>query len=227
MNKFYRIFLLLIFFIFLSTFNPNKLNLDSNNESKFFKIKIIEINGNILIKESKIKEKLSNIYAKNIFFIKRSDIEELLKNINFFNQAFIKKKYPDTIIIKIVETEPIGIVFKNKNKYLIDSISNLITIKDIDKYNYLPVVIGEKAQYNFLGIIKKLKKNNFPINKIKKFYFFETERWNLHLLDSKILKLPSNNVDNAIKKSIELLQRKDFVNYKIIDLRLDGKIIVE
>ena len=33
--------------------------------------------------------------------------------------------------------------------------------------------------------------------------------------------------DEAIKKSIELLKRKDFENYKIIDLRIDGKIIVE
>ena len=29
------------------------------------------------------------------------------------------------------------------------------------------------------------------------------------------------------EKSIKLLSRKDFQNYKIIDLRIDGKIIVE
>jgi len=34
-------------------------------------------------------------------------------------------------------------------------------------------------------------------------------------------------VEDAIKKSIELLDRKDFQNYNIIDLRVDGKIIVE
>ena len=32
---------------------------------------------------------------------------------------------------------------------------------------------------------------------------------------------------NAIIKSIELLEDKDFKNYNIIDLRVDGKIIVE
>ena len=34
-------------------------------------------------------------------------------------------------------------------------------------------------------------------------------------------------VDDAIKKSIELLKRKDFQKYNIIDLRVEGKIIVE
>ena len=51
--------------------------------------------------------------------------------------------------------------------------------------------------------------------------------FDLELLDNRTIKFP-NNVDNEIiKKTIELLSRKDFENYKIIDLRIDGKIIVE
>ena len=42
-----------------------------------------------------------------------------------------------------------------------------------------------------------------------------------------MVKFPYGNIDEAIKKSIELLDRKDFENYDIIDLRIDGKIIVE
>ena len=46
-------------------------------------------------------------------------------------------------------------------------------------------------------------------------------------MNNKIIKLPYNNTNDIIKKSVELLDRKDFENYKIIDLRVDGKIIVE
>ncbi len=59
------------------------------------------------------------------------------------------------------------------------------------------------------------------------FYFFKIGRWDLQLLNNKVIKLPYNNTDEAIIKSIELLTRKDFSNYKIIDLRIDDKIIVE
>ena len=38
---------------------------------------------------------------------------------------------------------------------------------------------------------------------------------------------PILNINDAIKKSIVLLDDKDFKNYNIIDLRVDGKIIVE
>ena len=61
---------------------------------------------------------------------------------------------------------------------------------------------------------------------MKKFYFFQIGRWDLQLANDRIIKLPNNNIKDAIKKSIELLDRKDFENYNIIDLRIDGKIIV-
>ena len=46
-------------------------------------------------------------------------------------------------------------------------------------------------------------------------------------MDNKTIKLPHDNINEAIKKTIELLERGDFKNYNIIDLRVDGKIIVE
>ena len=49
----------------------------------------------------------------------------------------------------------------------------------------------------------------------------------MQLANNKIIKFPENNSDEAIKKSIEMLEREDFKNYNIIDLRVDGKIIVE
>ena len=72
-----------------------------------------------------------------------------------------------------------------------------------------------------------MENNNFPTNKIKKFYFFQIGRWDLQLVNDKVIKFPHNNVEDAIQKSIELLDRKDFENYNIIDLRVGGKIIVE
>ena len=62
---------------------------------------------------------------------------------------------------------------------------------------------------------------------MKKFYFFQIGRWDIQLTNDKIIKFPHSKIEDAVKKSIELLDRKDFENYNIIDLRIDGKIIVE
>ena len=227
MKKLYRIPLLLIAFIFLSTYNPNKFGSTLEEKYTFFEIKNIKIVNNFLIKKNEIKEKLSKIYNKNIFLVKRNDIEESLKKVNFLEKIEVKKKYPDTIIIKIFETKPVANLLKNKVKYILDSSSNLILFENNLSFNKLPYIFGVDAENNFVNFLNQLNNNSFPNKEIINFYYFQVGRWDVQLINNKIIKFPHNNVEDAIKKSIELLKRKDFENYNIIDLRMDGKIIVE
>ena len=96
-----------------------------------------------------------------------------------------------------------------------------------DNYDSLPKIFGDDAENNFLDFLKILKKNNFPLKKIKNFYYYQIKRWDLELMNNKIIKLPHQKIDEAIIKSLELLNRDDFKRYNIIDLRISDKIIVE
>lgn len=227
MSNFYRIILLFIIFVFLSTFNPQDLNPILKTNKTLFKIQTIDIKNNFLITKSEVEEKLINIYKKNIFFLKKEDIEKPLREISFLEKIEVKKKYPDTIIIEIFETKPLAILFKEKNKYILDNLGNVINYQNISNFGKLPSVFGDGAENNFINFYDELKKENFPISKIKSFYFFQIDRWDLELLNNMLVKFPNNKRNNSIAKSIELLNRKDFQKYKIIDLRIDDKIIVE
>jgi cell division septal protein FtsQ len=227
MNTFYKIFLLFILLIFLSTFNPLELNFSSTSNTSFFNIKSIEVENNTLVSKEKIINNLSNILDKNIFLLQKKEIKEPLKKINYLEKVDVKKIYPNKILIKVSETKPLAILLKNKKKFIIDSSSNLILVKEKDNFNDLPQVFGEGAEINFLYFINLLKKNNFPLREVKIYYYFQIGRWDIQFINDKILKLPYNNVDEAILKSTKLLEDKDFKNYNIIDLRVDGKIIVE
>lgn len=227
MKKLYRIFLLLFTLIFLSTYSPSKFKSEEKKKNLFFNIKKIIILNTSLIKEETVKEKLSGIYNKNIFFVKKSDIIEPLKEIDFFDKIEVKKKYPNTILLKVFETSPVAILFKNKEKYLIDSASNLILLEDESDLNELPSVFGEGAENKLILFLEHLENNNFPIKKVEKFFYFQTGRWDLQLKSNQTFKLPYNKINDAINKSVDLLDRKDFKKYNIIDLRVPGKIIVE
>ena len=130
MKKLYRIIILLVALTFLTTYSPNEFNVFPKKKNFFFKIQNIKIVNNHLIDESKIVEKLAEIYEKNILFIERSDIEKPLKSVDFLEKIEVKKKYPNTVIIKVYETKPVAILFKKNNKYLLDSSSNLITFNE-------------------------------------------------------------------------------------------------
>jgi cell division septal protein FtsQ len=227
MKKLYRIVLFFITFIFLTTYSPNHFYSTLEKDDTFFKIKNIIITNNFLIEEKKIINKLQKIYDKNIFFIKRRDIEEPLREINFLKNIEVKKKYPSTVIVKIFETKPVAILFKNQNKYLIDDSSNLIQFDKTMNTDDFSSVFGKGAENNFMYFYNQLKDNKFPIKEIKTYYFFQINRWDLELFKKTTIKFPYNNIEDAIRKSIELINRKDFKNYKVIDLRVNGKIIVE
>ena len=228
MKNTYKIIFLLILLILLSTYTPKGLNSLSENNSNFFKIKNIQVTNTNLINKNIIIKKLDNIYTKNILTINKKDIENPLKDIDFLEKIQVKKKYPDTIFIKVFETFPIAITTKKEKKYYLDSSSNLIIYnKDLNFYEVLPNIFGKNVENYFADFLKKLEENNFPYKEIKNYYYFEVGRWNLQLSDDRIIKLPYSKIISAIKKSIQLLNDKEFKNYNIIDLRIHDKIIVE
>ena len=226
MKKFYKIFLLLLTLIFLTTYNPIQFTNIKKKNNSFFKIKYLEVKDNKIINKEDIISRLSQIIDKNIFFITKKDIEEPLKKVEFLGKIEVKKKYPNTIVIKVYETKPIAIVFKNNNKYLLDNLSNLISYKEESK-DFYPTIFGKGADENFANFFEKLEENNFPYKMVKNYYYFQIGRWDLQLLNDKIIKLPTSQLEEAFKLAIDLLENKNFKSYNIIDLRIEGKVIVE
>tara|TARA_B100000678_G_scaffold277210_1_gene270741 strand:+ start:1114 stop:1797 length:684 start_codon:yes stop_codon:yes gene_type:complete len=227
MKKLYKIILLLTILIFLTTYSPNKVTFFNKNNNFFFKIQNIEITNNNKINKTDIINKLNHIYNKNILFISNDDISESLKTVNYLEKIEVKKKYPDTIVIKIYETKPVGILFKNNTKYIIDTVSNLITFNDNLVNNNFPNIFGKGAEKDFINFFEQLKNNKFPRKQVKNYYYFQVDRWDVKLTNNQIIKFPSKKRKEAIQQSVKLLNHEDFENYKVIDLRIHGKIVVE
>ena len=227
MKKLYKIILLLTILIFLTTYSPNEITFFNKNKIFFFKVQNIEITNNNKINKTDIINKLNHIYNKNILFISNNDISEPLKTVNYLGKIEVKKKYPDTIVIKIYETKPVGIVFKNNTKYIIDTASNLITFNDNLVNNNFPNIFGKDAERDFINFFEQLKNNKFPRKQVKNYYYFQVDRWDVKLTNNQIIKFPSKKRKEAIQQSVKLLNHEDFENYKVIDLRIHGKIVVE
>ncbi len=228
MKKHSKIFFLFFIFIFLTTYNPK--NLDSSTKTKkndFFIIKNIEVSNNKLVSSEEVNLRLSLIYEKNIFLVKIADFENSLYKIDFIEKIELKKKYPDTIRVKIHEEKPIAILNKKRKKFFFCESSKLIPFNKNFNFNDLPSVFGEDSEIYLIDFIKLLRKNEFPINKIKDFYFFKIGRWDIRLENEQIIKLPFIQVEETIKQLIALLNRKEFQKYKVIDLRINDKIITE
>ena len=72
-----------------------------------------------------------------------------------------------------------------------------------------------------------MKEINFPLKLIKKYYLYETNRWDLETYDNKIIKLPFDNYIKSLKNFMDLIKGTDFDEYKIFDYRINNQLILK
>ena len=215
-----KIVIALILLVILSTYKPQKLFLSSK-----FKIERIKIENNSIIKESDIKKNLAHIYDKNIFIIDTQNILNILKKNTFIESFEIKKIYPNKIIIKIYEKKPIAILEYKKQKFYINQKIDLIDFVDLEEYRELPIVFGNKDYFKLL--YTNLKKINFPLDIIKKYYLQDSKRWDLEVVNKKIIKLPAENYIKSLENFMYLMNEKNFEEFKLFDYRINNQLILK
>ena len=216
-RSFIALFLLIILSTYNFTLNPNFIpNLN---------IKKIIVKNNEIINDDEIRKKLSFLYETNILFSDFDTIEKKIKEIDFIESFKIKKVYPNEIQITIREKKPIAIIQNKKKKKYFTSKGDLIDFIDLKRFENLPLVYGDKE--SFAGIHNNLKSLNFPITKIKKFYLFESKRWDLLTTKNQLIKLPIENYDKSLVNFMTLKDKINFTEYKIFDYRIKDQLILK
>ena len=212
---------LITFYIFL-IFLLSSINNYNLNISNFFKIKNIVVNGMSNDKNLKFESNLNFLLGENIFFLKDNiyiyfDKNNDIKNFN------VKKLYPNSLEITITETKPICIILANGKEIFLGDNGKILTAKK--DYNNLLKVYGSSNIDQIFGLLKTLKKSSLNSKNIKSITFIKSNRFDLNLNDKKVIKFPINYNDSILEYAYKILQDNNFADTKIIDLRIDNKII--
>ena len=209
------------FFILFSTFiSQNKFTINK------FEIKEIEIENNEILEDQELIKIFSFLYNKNIIFLNSYELKKNIDKNSFIEKIEIKKIFPDKIVVKVFEKEPIAILIdKFKKKYYLGKKTDLIEYKNILKFENLPIVEGERN--SFKKLFDNLIKINFPINQILSYQHFKFNRWNIEMIDKKILKLPEKNYTESLTNFMSIKDKSNFEKYKIFDYRLNNQLILK
>ncbi len=221
MKKFLIILSSIILIATLTTFNPNKLNFDL----KLFKIEKIELKNVEILSVQKLKRLFkSELSQTSLLIIDNEKINKILINNELIDYVELKKIYPSKLIISIYEKEVIAITNYKKKKYYLTKNGEKIKYFKNDKLEDLPNIFGQ--QKNFLNIYLSLQKLNFPISRVKSFYYFDIGRWDIVLKNGKTIKLPVNNFVESIENFIEIEKKINFESYSIFDYRIKDQLIL-
>ena len=190
-----------------------------------FNLKKIQIKNNSILNEKDIKKLLIPLYEKNLIFLSYSEIEKALMQNSFIESFNIRKKYPQSLYIEIFEKQPVAILFNKKEKFYLSDKSELIKFTKNPKFKDLPYVIGEPKKFKIL--FETLKKLNFPINSVKKYILYESNRWDIEIKNNQIIKLPEVNYNDSLKNYLSLANKNEFKKYKIFDFRINNQLILK
>ena len=218
-----KIYFYLFILIFLSSaFNLNiiskikKLNLISH-------INIIGLSE----KENRILQKNLKIFInKNIFLVSREEIIEILKNYSFLDSYNIVKVFPSKILVNAQKTEFVGITILDGKKFYIGKNGKLTEVSLVEKEYNLPRVFGTFEVIEFLKLQETLNSNGFDLSKIKKYYHYKSNRWDIENNNNVILMLPSQDIEKALSNYRYLLRTNEVIEKNLIDLRIENKIIL-
>ena len=118
----------------------------------------------------------------------------------------------------------IAILFKKKNFYLSDKFE-LIDFKDFKNYKNLLKILGTEDKFKIF--YNNLKQNNFPIDSIKKYILYESNRWDIETFNGKKIMLSSKNYIQNLENFLNLKKEVDLINYKIFDYRIENQLIMK
>jgi len=210
--------------LLLSTINSQSLI-----NSKFFKIKDIEIledklNINNSLKEI-IEDNLTIFIDQNIFLLDKKKIEKKISDNNWISNYSIQKKYPSKLIVNLRKTEPIAKIIVDNEIFYVGS--NFKLIKSKIQFNDLPNIFGKPKINEFKKLITNLNLSSLSYRDISDIYYLKSGRWNLKIRNNVIIKLPRDNILESLNLVKKILDNKNIISKNTIDLTVKNQIIVD
>ena len=160
---------------------------------------------------------------QNIFYIKKESIDNVIEKFPILEKFKINKIYPNKISIILEETKPLAKIIKKNEIFIIGLNGNLFKGKNI---NYdIPTIEGNLEIKKISFFLDKIQSSKFDLSSIDKITLYPSNRLDIYFKNKTIIRLPSQNINESIKRAQILFNEDDFKN-KIIDLRIQNKVIV-
>jgi cell division septal protein FtsQ len=232
--------LILLFFlitvIYILFFYDQKIikqfnSIIENYSDKYqYSLSVVNINGLNNINEDEILNLIKPYKDSSIFLIPIKKIAKKISQNNWVKSINIQSNYKDTIEINIDESKPIGIYTTGiQNILFSDDLKILENIANNEKrFSALIKFEGKNSIHESIKLI-----DSFPddfIQYVDKAFLINQRRWDLELKNSILLKLPENNIKEALenyKKIYINFSNEELIEIESIDLRMKKKIILK
>jgi len=227
-------FLIIVIYIFLfydqKIFKQFNSIIENYSDKYQYSLSVVNINGLNNINEDEILNLIKPYKDSSIFLIPIKKIAKKISQNNWVKSINIQSNYKDTIEINIDESKPIGIYTTGiQNILFSDDLKILENIANNEKrFSALIKFEGKNSIHESIKLI-----DSFPDDfqqYVDKAFLINQRRWDLELKNSILLKLPENNIKEALenyKKIYINFSNEELIEIESIDLRMKKNIILK
>ena len=194
-----------------------------------FRITTVAINGRKQLSQDEVLAIGGVNGRSSLLFLDAAVVRNQLKANPWIADATVLKFYPNQLQIDIVERSAFALWQSNGRLSVIAEDGTMIEPYVARRFLGLPLVVGKGAETrarDFLALLARYPQ----VNSITKAAIFVGERrWNLRTMDGLDIRLPENDVGNALA-ALSKLDKDDHLfsrDIVAIDMRLPDRLTVQ
>ncbi len=167
-----------------------------------------------------IKKALSLRRGQPIALMNLADVQKSIENVGWVKQASVRRQFPGLLVISVVERPRLAVwQYKGKDS-VIDDQGQVIPEAHAVNFLNLPLVVGEGANESAAGIMELMNARPALMQKTYALVRVDTRRWDIHLKNGAIIKLPALNQDQALARLDELIAQRRVLDQGFAEIDL-------
>lgn len=192
-----------------------------------FGVNDIRISGNSETSELDIIERLQIAGGSLVGFDPKA-ARERVKMLPWIADAEVRKLYPGTVEISVSERTPSALWQLDGSVFVVDDEGERIVPLEEGRFATLPFTVGRGANERLDALLEEVGRQPEIASRLRAAVLVSERRWDLHLENGVVVKLPEEGADAALARLVRLneahqILAKDVV---VIDLRLADRLTV-
>lgn len=194
-----------------------------------FTVRDIEVDGRRYTERGELFAALGTSDGAPILAFNPVDALARVQQLPWVASATIERRLPDSVVVRLVERQPIARWQHDNKTVVIDRDGNPLPRAKPELFAKLPLLVGADAPQHAEEFLDTLGEFPALAANMKAAVRVGDRRWDLYLPPNLVVKLPENDMKAALARLVGLINDEKVLerNLVAIDLRLPDRFTME
>ncbi len=194
-----------------------------------FAVEDVKVSGNLQTSEIEVFQLLGLDGSTSLIALDIDAARRKLVQLPWVEDVDIRKVYPKTVEVRLKEREAFGIWQHGSELSLIEKSGSVIAPLRDNKFAALPLFVGRDAETGAAGFVQQLADWPEIRTRVRAYVRIAGRRWDLHLDNGIVVKLPEENLPQALQLLARLDLEEKVLSRDVaaVDLRLADRTTIQ